>query len=148
MPLFGNANPPNVDELEAKRDVPGLIKALGYEKDSGVRSAAAIALRQTGDPRVVQPLMAALKDVDEEVRLAAAQALGEIGAAAVEPLIVALNDADEDVRKIAATALCKIGDTRAVDPLISALKDVSEGVRMIAVEALGQIGGAAAIEPS
>ena len=47
MPLFG---PPNVEKLKAKRSVDGLIKALGYKKDSedyrhrGVRRAAAEAL--------------------------------------------------------------------------------------------------------
>ena len=29
MPLFG---PPNVEKLKAKRDAPGLIKALVYQK--------------------------------------------------------------------------------------------------------------------
>jgi len=32
MPLFG---PPNVEKLKAKRDVKGLIKALGYQKGAG-----------------------------------------------------------------------------------------------------------------
>jgi HEAT repeat protein len=41
MPLFG---PPDVAKLKAKGDVPGLIKALGREKDSAVRQAAATAL--------------------------------------------------------------------------------------------------------
>ena len=50
MPLFG---PPNVDKLEANGDVPGLIKALGYEKDSGVRHDAARALGKTDDTRAV-----------------------------------------------------------------------------------------------
>ena len=40
MPLFGGANPPNVEDLEAKGDVGGLIKALGYQKDGQLRSAA------------------------------------------------------------------------------------------------------------
>jgi HEAT repeat protein len=48
MFLFGA---PNVQKLSAKRDVQGLIKALGYEKDEQIRHAAALALGQIGDPR-------------------------------------------------------------------------------------------------
>ena len=40
MPLFG---PPNIAQLEAKRDVQGLIKALTF-KDAAIRIAAADAL--------------------------------------------------------------------------------------------------------
>ncbi len=54
MPLFG---PPNVAKLEAKRDAPGLIKALGSQKDGPVRKAAAGALGQIGDARPVEPLI-------------------------------------------------------------------------------------------
>ena len=41
MPLFG---PPNVEKMEAKGDVEGLIKALEYRKDATVRKSAARAL--------------------------------------------------------------------------------------------------------
>ena len=41
MPLLG---PPDVAKLKAKGDVPGLIKALGRQRDSAVRRAAATAL--------------------------------------------------------------------------------------------------------
>lgn len=41
MPLFGR---PNVEKLQAKRSVSGLIKALGYRKDDRVRVAVAGAL--------------------------------------------------------------------------------------------------------
>src|SRR5450759_2332909 len=99
MPLFG---PPNVEKLKAKRDVKGLIKALGYQKDPAVRRAAAEALGQIGDARAVEPLIAALKDESWGVRRAAAEALGQIGdARAAEPLIAALKDPYADVRNAA-----------------------------------------------
>ena len=85
--LFGR---PDVAKLAAKQDVPGLIKALGYPKDSSVRVAAAQALGQIGDARVLEPLAAALKDSEWIVRDAAAKALEKIGAPAVEPLAAAL----------------------------------------------------------
>jgi hypothetical protein len=38
MSLFG---PPNVEKMKANRDVEGLVKALGYQKDTNVRKEAA-----------------------------------------------------------------------------------------------------------
>jgi HEAT repeat protein len=76
MPLFGG--PPNVGKLKAKRNIKGLINALGYKKDWGIRRDAAEALRQIGDARAVEPLIAALKD-KSPVREAAAGALEDLG---------------------------------------------------------------------
>src|SRR5664280_1497750 len=73
MGLFG---PPNVEKMKAKRDVKGLIKALGYQKNSCVRKSAVDALGQIGDARAVEPLSAALKDSDSGVQKAAAGAVG------------------------------------------------------------------------
>jgi HEAT repeat protein len=77
MFLFGA---PNVQKLSAKRDVQGLIKALGYEKDEQIRHAAALALGQIGDPRALEPLIAASHDSDPDVRQAAVEALGQVRA--------------------------------------------------------------------
>jgi HEAT repeat protein len=63
------------------------------------------------------------------VRLAAAEALVKLGSAAVESLIAALKDVNEAVRSAAAEALGKIGDVRAIEPLIAALKDSGKYVR-------------------
>ena len=143
MPLFG---PPNVKELEAGRNVKGLIKALGYKKDWIVRHTAAEALGRIGDARAVKPLSVALKDT--YIGHDAAEALGRIGdARAVKPLSAALNDTDSLVRRAAAEALGRIGDARAVEPLSAALKDTDNGVRYHAAEALGQIGDPRAVEP-
>jgi HEAT repeat protein len=134
MPLFGL---PNVKKLEAKGDVPRLIKALGSHK-TAVRIAAAEALGHVGDASAVQPLIVALKAWD--VREAAVEALAHIGAEALEPLIAALSEGDRDVRIYAAGALGQIGETRAVEPLISALQDPGMLVRVAAAEALDRLG--------
>jgi HEAT repeat protein len=121
MSLFG---PPNVEKMKAKRDVEGLIKALGYRKDKGVCKAAAGALVEIGTPAVA-PLVAALKDSDTHVQWQAARALGQIGdARAIEPLIAALEDVEIDwtVCRTAAEALGQVGDARAVKPLIAVLE--------------------------
>ena len=137
MPLFG---PPNIENLKARRNVEGLIKALGYKKDAKIRSGAAVVLGEIGDTRAIEPLIPALQDKLVVVRANAAEALGKIcDTRAVEPLIAALQDNDKDVHKIAAEALGKIGSP-AVEPLIAALQDSSEYVRSDAAEALERIG--------
>ena len=99
MPLFG---PPNIPQLEAKRDAQGLIKALSY-KDPSIRVAAAGALAPLKDPLAVEPLVALLKDDYPPVRGAAVAALAARGGGrVVEPLVAALEDPDFDVRAAAA----------------------------------------------
>jgi len=139
---------PDVERLSAKRDIKGLIKALGYQESSNVRSGAASALGIYGDAHAVKPLIAALKDSNESVRLSAADALGKLGdARAVEPLITALKDSDVFVRRKAAMALGQLGDTRAVEPLLATLKESDDDYLFPAAYALSQFGDAHAIEP-
>lgn len=125
---------PNIDELMRKKDIGGLIKALGDE-DEDVCKLAIITLGQIGEP-AIEPLIKALGDKDEDVW--ASVALGRIGEPAVTPLITALRDKDEMVRAWAAHRLGEIGDKRAVKPLINAIKDKRVGVD--AARALGEIG--------
>jgi HEAT repeat protein len=145
MPLFG---PPDVEKLQDKGNLAGLIKALSYQKDGSVREKAAKALGEIGDAQAVEPLITALKDSDKDVRRAAVEALGQSGdARAVDPLGAALQDSDTDVRRAAAAALGQSGDARAVDPLGAALKDNDTDVRRAAAEALGGSGDARAVDP-
>jgi HEAT repeat protein len=143
MALFG---PPDVTKLSAKRDIKGLIRALNYQKDGGVRRAATEALGRMGAD-AVEPLVASLEDgAQAGVHASAAQALGEIGdARAVEPLIAALKE--ENAKVAAADALGQIGDPRAVEPLIAALKDLSGSTRGNIAQALGLIDDPRAVEP-
>jgi len=125
--------------------VEPLIVAL-KDNDDLVRSYAAEALGNIGDPRAVEPLINVLKDDNKWwVREKAAKALGEIGDAAIDPLIVALKDNDIGVRENAAEALGEIGDARAVEPLMVALKDNDSRVRFSAAKALGEIGDLRAV---
>jgi HEAT repeat protein len=144
MAIFG---PPDPAKLEASGDVSGLIKALGYGKDAGVRAAAAGSLGRIGDSRAVEPLIAVLGDARRDVRQAAAGALSLIGdPRAVQPLIGVLNDWDPIVRQTAAGALGRFG-APAVEALSGALTDSTVGVRQAAARALGAIGDRRAVEP-
>jgi len=81
MPLFG---PPNIPQLEAKRDTQGLIKALAY-KDAAIRIAAAEALAPLKDLLAVEPLAGLLKDGNADVRRASIAALAARAATPAEP---------------------------------------------------------------
>lgn len=77
---------------------------------------------------------------DDNVRLAAASALGRIGdSRAVDPLIAALDD-QQRVKEVAALSLGKLGDSRAVEPLINELDEENWEVRSSVAKALGKIG--------
>jgi hypothetical protein len=112
-----------------------------------VRHAATYALGKIGDKRIVDGLVAALKDSDSSVRWAASDALREIGdARAVDGLVAALKDEDSRVRVNAVVALVKIGGERAVDGLVATLKDSDSSVRWAVADALGEIGGERAVD--
>jgi HEAT repeat protein len=140
VPLFG---PPDVAQLTGKRDVQGLIRALGYTADANVRRAAASALGELGDARAVDPLILALKNVDWEHdwrdTAAAANALVRLGAPSVGPLIAALGWHSQVVRVSAAGALAAIGRP-AVQPLVVLLGDADLETRETAGQILAEIG--------
>ena len=115
MPFFG---PPNVDKLKKSRNIKGLVRALRYKKDDGIRSDAARALAEIGDLQAVEPLIAALKDEHSTVRKEAAETLdrlkwqpdeSEAGKAywkaKIESLVADLNSKHEVVRQRAAREL-------------------------------------------
>jgi HEAT repeat protein len=146
MGLFG---PPDVAKLKAKGDVPGLIKALGYDADPSVRREAAAALGGLGDARAVEPLSAALRNPNWEHdwrdSAAASEALGRLGEPAVGALISAFAYHSKVVRIGAAEALGTIGRP-AVQPLIALLGDPDLETRELSAQVLAAI-GAEAVEP-
>lgn len=139
MNIFG---PPDVQKMETKNDVEGLIKALDYQKDLHVRANAASALGRIGDARAVQSLITALNDKEIDHRVA--DALGEIGdKGAVEPLIGIFTASRGILRQSVVRALGKLLDDRALNVLRDALKDEDYLVRIEAVKSLINIGGPA-----
>lgn len=95
-------------------EVQNLIHAL-QPNDEGVRSRAAEALGQIGEPAkdAVPALIEALDD-ENQVRSNATKALGWIGEPAVPALIQALGDENHYVRDNAADALGRIGTPEAL----------------------------------
>ena len=111
--------------------------------DEAVRAAAVAALQSMGKEAVIY-LIQVLNDPYPAVRVAAAEALGQIGDAdAVDPLIQATHDEREDVRIAAASALARIGDRKSIQPLIRLFADRYHGVRVAAADAVAVFGRAA-----
>jgi HEAT repeat protein len=122
------------------------VSGLGSEND-GVRWDAVTSLR-LGDPRAVEPLIAALRDEDSSVRREAAKTLARLGdPRAIEPLIAALRDEDSGVRREAAKALARRGSPHAIEPLIAALRDEDSGVRCETAWVLGKLDDPRTVEP-
>ena len=100
------------------------------------------------DPSVFSHLIVLLADKEKDVRVAAVQALGEIGdEKAIDPLIATLNDEEVLVRERAARALGRFRQGTVVDALTDTLKKDDTALVIAACESLGQIGNNKAVEP-
>lgn len=122
--LFGLFGSPDVEKLAGEGDVPGLIKALSYGGDAGVRDAAAKALGKIGLP-AVGPLIARMK-LGWHGNLG--DAFYEIGTPAVEPLVAVLKDVHQSDRVCDATqnALIAVG-IPALKPLLALIDEMHLG---------------------
>lgn len=149
---------PNVEKMVEKKDVSGLVKALG-DKDPKVREAAAHALKEIKKWHDLEPILAAIgvhaKTVarlgPQTSRILVRDAVAEVSrkfdpSVAVDRLCAALADDSSEVRAAAARSLGDIGDARAVEPLLTALRGSSDSVRKAIASALGEIGAPRAIQ--
>jgi HEAT repeat protein len=127
------------DPIPEKTPLGRYLEAL-RSSDESIRTAAVTALQAMGEV-AVDHLILALEDTHYSVRIAAAEALGEIGdAKAVNSLIGRVSDPDQEVRIAVARALGTIGDTRAIAPLIRLFGDGYYGVRFAAADAVAAFG--------
>jgi HEAT repeat protein len=132
--------------LRNERDyLPALEKALRDHENALLRNAS-MELYVALGARALPSLGGLLKDNDPEVRVFAANLLGDIkDRRAVQDLIRAMKDTDSNVRVASTEALGKIGDSEAVEALSRALDD-EPWVVMSAIKSLGDIGGEEALQ--
>lgn|GEM_PF-1341026 len=127
-----------------------LIGALS-DSSMDVRASAAKALGNTGDERIIVPLLLAIKNHDymkqdqKKVREAAIEALDRIAAVSAsssEDIAKVLKDLNYtyDARKAATLLLGKAGDEVSINILISLLRDSSSDIVTTAARILGQRG--------
>jgi HEAT repeat protein len=156
--------------LGAEGDRHAIVEALvdaAEREDGPVATAAIDSLDELGTD-AIEALLERLADVDleadsadwvkakaftealsadlPELRMAAANALGDVGDPdAVPDLIERFDDPDPRVRARAARACGEIDDARAVEPLTDLLGDRKATVRRAAAESLGRIGNRQAL---
>ncbi len=106
-----------------------LIAALeDQERPAYQRANAAHALGLIKDERTAEPLLAALRDDDEDVRAAAIGALDDLkDTREVEPLLAALHDPSSEVRRRAIGELASMDDDRAFDAVARFIRESGEG---------------------
>ncbi len=130
----------------ARRD--DLIRKALTDTDPQALVAAIESVEATTGPGAVVRLQdLTVNSPYDEVREAAANALGKVGTTeSVPALIAALADEAEDVRWFAVEGLRKLGATQAVPVISQKLeRDPSPRVRAIAASALGELGQPAAV---
>jgi HEAT repeat protein len=124
-----------------KEEVVPILIELYKSYGENEQKFAEEALQRLREEWAVEPLIAALKDDNWQIRKKVVWSLGEIkDTRATEPLIQTLNDEYNVVRMEAIGALGRIRDKRAVKPLIELLEDSHYEVRFAAIGALGWIG--------
>jgi len=145
--------------------IPQLAHVLQKDADKWVRWAAAESLGKFAETEIIQPLITALADKDEQVGQAAAKALAQLGNQVIEHLLSALGNPNWTIRQNACLALSKLGekalgeavlealrgrpqrcleikDFRAIGPLVATVQNKNESlkIRQEAARTLGGLG--------
>jgi HEAT repeat protein len=131
-------------EFHDPRSLQALIDVVNNRQEPApVRDVAAEALAYLPDVRVIAPMIEALQDSEEVVRISAAYTLGSLAGAydhgtlhgpdvaaglqlALLPLITALRDPSEKVRYWAVSALRDLHDPRSL-PELQHVADTDQG---------------------
>ncbi len=122
------------------------IRALHSAEAAGRRHAAEVLGRiQTRDPQAFEPLLAALHDsTDDDLRIIAAAALGNLGdKRAAPPLIALLTDDSAGLRETAVEALGSLKAENSIAALSELLNDADTDVRIAVTKALSGMGAGA-----
>lgn len=107
--------------------VASLTDLLQRASSADARIKAVFALYRIGTPQALASVRTGLRDADQQVRIAAARAVGLAkDTAAVEQLMQIVAESDPGVRRQAATALGQIKDKRAVEALLGAASNAED----------------------
>ena len=131
--------------------LPALVRFVREEEaDEDLCWFAARALGRFSEPQAIAPLLDLLQsDRGEELQGIAAEALAEVGEAAIAPLarLLAQPDTPPATRKFAVRALAALPHPDAIAPLVSAAREGSSTSRAIALAALASVPDERAVEP-
>lgn len=142
MSLFGRKQDAREQLSQLAEDHGRLERAIAdlQNEDVNARASAVDVLAEIGDARAVEPMLPLLRDTEEGMLLALAEAFKKIGDSAVGPLLATLQQEDPKLRKEAAWILGYFEDARVIEPLAAALQDQHADVRREAAAALAQHG--------
>jgi HEAT repeat protein/protein-S-isoprenylcysteine O-methyltransferase Ste14 len=149
--LFGKSVP------ERKGEIAGVLVVITaalmasshfyarHRQYAELRVPGVVLESEAGD---ADKLVAEMRRTDSNRRRAGiADALADIGRAAVDPLIGFLDDPDPALRQEAARVLGRVRSPEAVEPLLGRLSDEDPNVQYWAILALGQHRSQEAVEP-
>jgi HEAT repeat protein len=127
----------SLGHLESVSAVPDLLRAM-TDSDTWVRYYTARALGRIRSPESMDVLANALRsDPANQVRIAAADALGSIGGRRTVSLLAPyVNSEDHDLSQAALMALGVVGHPDAFQPILSALRSSEPEQRLVAVRAM------------
>jgi|GEM_PF-1451471 len=126
------------DQANLKNKIEFLIESLNSANEA-IRNNAANDLSNIGEA-AIKPLVRALKEKEEFVKIAINWILAKIGGPVIDDTIPLLKDKDSSVRLCATDILKKIKDIKAIEPLLETFKeDRDDRVRWGALIALGEI---------
>ena len=115
----------------------------GEEDDPLIRSEIVLTLGALKTPAAEQALLAAGRDPNGRVRMAACRAWAQVGGetASSELARILQSDTDKEVRVAAAKGLGKARGPHAVAALGSVLEDRDPAMQYVAMESLQQVSG-------
>ena len=156
--IFGGAFTADVIQSEKRGDAVAVEPFVPERKDEAVarllsgsrndRSAAAEELGKSRDPDAIGPLVAALSDTSSMVRVAARDALINIGGGrVVDAVEVGLEDGGREKLFYASGVLRALNQTRSIRPLLCVVRNWSDQeARRIAMAAVAELCNRDAVE--
>jgi len=127
--------------LGALESLPLLLDAF-EDAHLGARQAAVLAVSRVAPGDGVDAIAALLADSRPEMRFAAIWTLSYLGANQADRIAEGLRDQDEEVRMLAAQCLGELGAIHSADAISGLLEDASDVVRFAAAAALAALGDA------
>ncbi|MCC6617248.1 MAG: HEAT repeat domain-containing protein [Anaerolineae bacterium] len=156
--LLGKLEHKDIKQMQEKRDIKGLMKALAYKQDKYIRNWAAEALGEIGDPEAIDALRDAFYNDKEDMFDTAGKALLMINDPRVMDIFrdaLGSNKYAESVFRLAE--LQKGGkplDSRVIEPLVNLLRNKAKrdatsmkSMPMTIVEILGRLDDPKVVEP-
>jgi len=127
-----------INKLGNKKIFEQLVQTLSTARNPQIRANAAYALGGLKDLRAVEPLINALSDYEEIVRVRSANSLAALGdKKAIEPLLKLFRECSELERNNIIDIFGELGDERAFEPILEIMKQLDDDTYFQTITILG-----------